>query len=133
VSTATTAGRRQRRQRRRRRLADPGGFAARWLVLLAVAVLWQLATMGGRSVFFPSLTQILAQARRLWLSGPASSAFLSPAVAHDVVPSLARLLGGWLIAVAAAWRSAPPSGWCATSRTTSARRPSSCGRSRRPR
>ncbi len=94
----TTAG--SRRQRRRRLpLADPAGFAARWLVLLAVAVVWQLATMGGRSVFFPAVTEILAQARRLWLSGPASSAFLSPAVAQDVVPSLARLLGGWLIAV----------------------------------
>jgi len=94
----TTAG--SRRQRRRRLpLADPAGFAARWLVLLAVAVVWQIATTGGRSVFFPAVTEILAQARRLWLSGPASSAFLSPAVAQDVVPSLARLLGGWLIAV----------------------------------
>jgi ABC-type nitrate/sulfonate/bicarbonate transport system permease component len=87
--------------RRRWRRADPVGFAARWLVLLAVAVGWQLATTGGRSIFFPPLTEILAQARRSWLSGPASSLFLTPAVASDVVPSLGRLLGGWLLAVVA--------------------------------
>lgn len=83
------------------RPADPVGLAARWLVLLAVAAAWQLATVGGRSIFFPPLTEILAQARRTWLSGPASSAFLTPAVASDVVPSLGRLLGGWLLAVVA--------------------------------
>jgi len=68
-------------------------------VLLAVAVGWQLATVGGRSIFFPTLTEILAQARTSWLSGPASSAFLTSAVGSDVVPSLGRLLGGWLLAV----------------------------------
>jgi ABC-type nitrate/sulfonate/bicarbonate transport system permease component len=77
------------------------GLAARWLVLLAVGVVWQLATLGGRSIFFPPLTEILGQARKTWLSGPASSAFLTPAVASDVVPSLGRLLGGWLLAVVA--------------------------------
>ena len=88
-------------RRIRWRPADPVGLAARWLVLLAVAVAWQLATVGGRSIFFPPLTEILAQARRTWLSGPASSAFLTSAVATDVVPSLGRLLGGWLLAVVA--------------------------------
>ena len=83
------------------RPSDPVGLAARWLVLLAVAVAWQLATIGRQSVFFPPLTEILSQARDAWLSGPASSAFLTPAVASDVVPSLGRLLGGWLLAVVA--------------------------------
>ena len=87
--------------RRRWRPSDPVGFAARWLVLLAVAVGWQLATAGGRSIFFPPLTAILAQARESWLSGPASSLFLTSSVATDVVPSLGRLLGGWLLAVVA--------------------------------
>jgi ABC-type nitrate/sulfonate/bicarbonate transport system permease component len=80
---------------------DPVGFLLRWLVLLAVAGVWQLVTVRLDSVFFPPLTEILAQARHTWLSGPASSAFLSPAVADDVVPSLVRLLTGWLLAVAA--------------------------------
>ena len=88
-------------RRRRWRPSDPVGFAAHWLVLLAVAVGWQLATAGGRSIFFPPLTEILAQARRSWLSGPPSSLFLTSAVATDVVPSLGRLLGGWLLAVVA--------------------------------
>src|SRR6266516_1966948 len=76
------------------------GLVLNWALLL-VAVAWQLATMGGRSIFFPPLTEILSQARTSWLSGPASSAFLTPAVASDVLPSLGRLLGGWLLAVAA--------------------------------
>jgi ABC-type nitrate/sulfonate/bicarbonate transport system permease component len=88
-------------RRRRWRPSDPVGFAARWLVLLAVAVAWQLATAGGRSIFFPPLSEILGQARQQWLSGPASSLFLTPAVASDIVPSLGRLLGGWLLAVVA--------------------------------
>jgi ABC-type nitrate/sulfonate/bicarbonate transport system permease component len=88
-------------RRARWRPADPVGLALRWLVLLVVAVAWQLATMGGRSVFFPPLTEVLRQALRAWLSGPASHAFLTPAVASDVVPSLGRLLGGWLLAVVA--------------------------------
>ena len=96
---AISGGAEAPRGRRRWRPADPAGFALRWLVLVAVAVVWQLVTMGGRSIFFPTVTEILAQARRSWLSGPASSAFLSSAVANDVAPSLARLLGGWLIAV----------------------------------
>lgn len=90
-----------RAPRRRWRPADPVGVAARWLVLLAVAVAWQLATMGGRSIFFPPLSEILAQAHQSWLSGPASSLFLTPAVGSDIVPSLGRLLGGWLLAVVA--------------------------------
>src|SRR6266508_3164627 len=78
------------------------GLVLNWaLLLVVVAVAWQLATMGGRSIFFPPLTEILSQARTSWLSGPASSAFLTPAVASDVLPSLGRLLGGWLLAVAA--------------------------------
>jgi ABC-type nitrate/sulfonate/bicarbonate transport system permease component len=39
------------------------------------------------------------RAQALWLSGPASSLFLTDAVFADVVPSLARMLGGWLIVV----------------------------------
>ena len=100
MSTQTVSTRPLRR-RARWRPADPVGMALRWLVLLVVAVAWQLATMGGRSIFFPPLTEILSQARTSWLSGPASSAFLTPAVASDVLPSLGRLLGGWLLAVAA--------------------------------
>jgi ABC-type nitrate/sulfonate/bicarbonate transport system permease component len=86
-------------RRRRWRPADPAGFLARWLVLLAVAVVWQLVALQRQSVFFPPVTDILAEARRSWLSGPASSAFLSHAVADDVLPSLARLLAGWLLAM----------------------------------
>jgi len=86
--------------RRRRWLpAHPASLLSRWLVLLAVAVVWQLVAQRRQSVFFPPMTEILGEARRSWLSGPASSAFLSPAVADDVLPSLARLLAGWLLAV----------------------------------
>ena len=73
--------------------------ATRWLVLLALALVWQVVTSVRQSFFFPTVTQILSEARRAWLSGPASSAFLTPAFRQDILPSLERLLAGWLLAV----------------------------------
>jgi ABC-type nitrate/sulfonate/bicarbonate transport system permease component len=70
-------------------------------VVLAVGIVWQVLTVRADDVFFPPLTDILERARLNWLSGPASSLFLTPAVGADVAPSLARLLGGWLLAVVA--------------------------------
>jgi ABC-type nitrate/sulfonate/bicarbonate transport system permease component len=74
-------------------------FATRWVVLVTLVALWQVAAVAGDSLFFPPPLEILERARSLWLSGPASSLFLTDAVFDDVVPSLARMLGGWLIVV----------------------------------
>jgi ABC-type nitrate/sulfonate/bicarbonate transport system permease component len=75
--------------------------ASRWLVLLALALAWQAATVSKRSIFFPPVTEILSEARRSWLSGPATAAFLTPAFRSDLLPSLERLLAGWLLAAVA--------------------------------
>jgi ABC-type nitrate/sulfonate/bicarbonate transport system permease component len=89
VSTASTALRGARR------------LGERWAVVLAVGLVWQAVTVRADEVFFPPLSDILGRAYQNWLSGPASSLFLTPAVADDVAPSLARLLAGWLLAVVA--------------------------------
>lgn len=78
-----------------------GRLVERFAVLLAVAVVWQVVTVRADEVFFPPLTDILARALDNWLSGPATSLFLTPAVGADIAPSLARLLAGWSLAVVA--------------------------------
>jgi ABC-type nitrate/sulfonate/bicarbonate transport system permease component len=76
-------------------------FLLRWVVLLAFLTVWHLLTLRLDSPFFPSPVEILGRVRQTWLSGPASSLFLTERVAADIVPSLARLLAGWSIAVLA--------------------------------
>jgi ABC-type nitrate/sulfonate/bicarbonate transport system permease component len=76
-------------------------WGERWAAVLAVGIVWQVVTVRADEVFFPPLTDILQRAYENWLSGPASSLFLTPAVATDIAPSLARLLAGWLLAVVA--------------------------------
>ena len=74
-------------------------------VALSLAVIgsfgmaWQVVTSVWESVFFPSPAEILSRAREIWLAGPANHLFLTDAVFDEVVPSLIRLLSGWLIAV----------------------------------
>jgi ABC-type nitrate/sulfonate/bicarbonate transport system permease component len=88
------------------RLSDRLRFGARvsrvalsLTVIAAFGVAWQIVTTIRDTVFFPSPTEILGRARELWLTGPATHLFLSDALFDDVVPSLARLLSGWFIAV----------------------------------
>lgn len=73
----------------------------RLTAIVAFGIAWQVVTSVRESVYFPTVTEILSQARETWLGGPAGRLFLSDAVIDDVVPSLIRLLAGWLIAVAA--------------------------------
>jgi ABC-type nitrate/sulfonate/bicarbonate transport system permease component len=72
----------------------------RWLVFLGAVVVWELAAQLADNVFLPPPTEIIAQGAELWLSGPAAQLFLTEAVFEDILPSLARVLGGWLIASA---------------------------------
>ena len=74
-------------------------FMTRWVVLAVLVAVWQVAAVAGGSIFFPPPLDIIERAQELWLSGPASSLFLTDAVFDDVVPSLARMLGGWGIVV----------------------------------
>lgn len=69
------------------------------LVTLVVLVGgWELATRIAENPFFPKPSTIVQNMRGLWLSGPRSQLWLTENVGEDIVPSLSRLLGGWMIA-----------------------------------
>ncbi|GAB3869926.1 ABC transporter permease [Kibdelosporangium lantanae] len=76
------------------------GVAQRWVLFVAVVIVWELLTLVSRSPFFPPPTDIVPAAFHLWLSGPASQLFLTDAVYTHILPSLGRLLVGWLGAAA---------------------------------
>jgi ABC-type nitrate/sulfonate/bicarbonate transport system permease component len=71
---------------------------AQLTVLVVLIGGWELATALAENPFFPRPSDIAKAMRELWLSGPASQAFLTAEVREDIVPSLTRLLGGWAIA-----------------------------------
>lgn len=91
------AGHGPARPRRRRWVA----FAQRWGTFLGFVLVWQLATTAIGSAYFPTPWRILLAMQRLWLSGPVSHLFLTPAVGNDIVPSVSRMLGGWAISCVA--------------------------------
>jgi ABC-type nitrate/sulfonate/bicarbonate transport system permease component len=80
---------------RRRRAAEIGG---KWLVLAVCIALWQLAAASAKNPFFPTPQVIGKKMVDLWLSGPPAHLWVSDAVSVDIVPSVLRLLGGWLAA-----------------------------------
>jgi ABC-type nitrate/sulfonate/bicarbonate transport system permease component len=85
----------------RRRIQGGAGRAALpWGVLLAFGIVWQVVTTWADQLFFPTMTEILGRAYQNYLTGPAHSLFLTETVYNDVVPSVTRLLAGWLLAVA---------------------------------
>jgi ABC-type nitrate/sulfonate/bicarbonate transport system permease component len=87
-------------ERRGRRVLS--GFLLRWTVFAATVAAWQLVTAVAvpedEKVFFPPPSVIGRRMYELWLSGPAGHGFLTPAVTADIVPSVERMLAGWLLA-----------------------------------
>ncbi|GAA5151491.1 MULTISPECIES: ABC transporter permease [Amycolatopsis] len=75
-------------------------FARRWAVFAGFLLLWQLLTVLADNPYFPSPTRIAEAAGRVWFSGPAAHLWVTDAVTHDLLPSLGKLLAGWLIAIA---------------------------------
>jgi len=86
------------RSRPRRDLRGLREFGIRWGALIALGIVWEIAARLAGSIYFPPLSRILERFAELWLSGPAPF-FLTEAVGESIVPSLARMLGGWSIAV----------------------------------
>ncbi|HZE34431.1 MAG TPA: ABC transporter permease [Actinoallomurus sp.] len=79
------------------------GIALRWAVFAVAVGLWQLATYVAvpedDKLFFPAPTVIFSRMYHLWLTGPANHVFLTSAATDNILPSLERMLGGWLLAV----------------------------------
>jgi ABC-type nitrate/sulfonate/bicarbonate transport system permease component len=61
-----------------------------WAFFAGLLVVWQVATVSAENPFFPPPTTIAAQLGQL---------LLTDAVHRDILPSIGRILGGWLIAV----------------------------------
>jgi ABC-type nitrate/sulfonate/bicarbonate transport system permease component len=80
---------------RRRQVAEFGG---KWVVFAGAVALWQLVTVAAADSYFPTPVKIGETMVELWLSGPPSQLFLTEAVGQDIVPSLVRLLTGWVLA-----------------------------------
>lgn len=70
----------------------------RWLLLALLILIWELYTRQAQSVYFPPPTEIVSRAYEKWLSGPATSLFVTAEARADVIPSLLRLSVGWGIA-----------------------------------
>lgn len=73
------------------------GFLLRWTVFGAAVATWQLlasvAVPEDERVFFPPPSVIAPRMYALWVSGPAATT--------DIVPSVERVLAGWLLAAVA--------------------------------
>ncbi len=87
------------RRPRRKLSATTGwtGFLVRWLVFLICVGLWQWAATRANTIYFAPPSKILPAMRELWFSGPANHLFLTDTVFTDVLPSIGRMLGGWVL------------------------------------
>lgn len=83
-------------------VAAPGrvlsGFVQRWTVVVVAVLLWQLAAAQIGSPFFPTPVAIVGSGVDAWFSGPLSQGLLTDAAFNEIVPSVRRLLTGWLVA-----------------------------------
>ena len=76
------------------------GFTQRWIVFAIAVVAWQLATVSANNVYFPTPWQIAHHGWKLWFNDADGGLGLAETVTVDILPSLARVVGGWAIAVA---------------------------------
>jgi ABC-type nitrate/sulfonate/bicarbonate transport system permease component len=95
--TTTWMGVVRRPRRDFRRLRE---FLIRWGALFALGIAWEIAARAAGSVFFPPVSAIIGRFVEIWFSGPPTSLFLTERAATDILPSLARMLGGWTMAAA---------------------------------
>ena len=65
------------------------------IVLVVALGIWEIAARLGNSIYFPPISEIAARAWELWLSGPPSTLFFTPAAA-DIGASLYTTVMGFL-------------------------------------
>ncbi|MDI3417363.1 ABC transporter permease [Streptomyces luteolus] len=75
-------------------------FPHRWGVLALAVLVWQFAAGAHGSVFFPPPSTIAAHMHGLWFDGPVAHAFLSETAVGTILPSVARMGAGFLLAAA---------------------------------
>jgi ABC-type nitrate/sulfonate/bicarbonate transport system permease component len=68
-----------------------------WLVLVVLAV-WEFITRLLGDNDFPPPSTIVGRMYELWFSGPASRLFLTDDAIGNILPSLGRMFGGWILA-----------------------------------
>lgn len=68
------------------------GAALRVSVLFALMVAWQVLSTLAHSVFFPTFTASAERLFEAWITNPS-------ALSGDLLPSMVRLLLGWLVAI----------------------------------
>ncbi|MET1074336.1 MAG: ABC transporter permease subunit, partial [Umezawaea sp.] len=73
-------------------------FLKRWAAFVVLVAVWQGVTQFYDDPFFPPPTKIGEAAYKLWLTGPPESLYLTDVVYDDLAASMAKLLGGWVIA-----------------------------------
>jgi ABC-type nitrate/sulfonate/bicarbonate transport system permease component len=76
------------------------GLAQRWIVFAVALVAWQLLTASAQNVYFPTPWQIAHHGWHLWFVTEDGGFGLTDAVTDDILPSLARVVGGWALAAA---------------------------------
>ncbi|MEV0152090.1 MULTISPECIES: ABC transporter permease [unclassified Nonomuraea] len=64
----------------------------------AVIVVWEIVTRVAGDTDFPPPSVIVLRMREMWFSGPASRLFLTDDAIANILPSLQRMFGGWLLA-----------------------------------
>lgn len=74
------------------------GLAQRWIVFAIAVVAWQLLTASADNVYFPTPWRILHHGWNLWFVDENGGFAVTDAVTDDILPSLARVLGGWALA-----------------------------------
>ncbi|MGH3759225.1 ABC transporter permease [Actinophytocola sp.] len=77
------------------------GVLVRWTAFVVLLVAWQVAATAIAHPFLPAPYEILTAAVRMWFSGPAADAFLTPEARDNLASTIGRVLGGWGLAALA--------------------------------
>ncbi|SDJ65794.1 ABC transporter permease [Nonomuraea jiangxiensis] len=72
-------------------------LAGLW-VAPVVLVLWEVIARGVADTDFPPPTTIVVRMHELWFAGPITRVFLTDAAVGNLLPSLGRMFGGWILA-----------------------------------
>jgi ABC-type nitrate/sulfonate/bicarbonate transport system permease component len=93
-----TAGGRRADGPKRRVRGPLRAVAVRMSPIVVAVAGWELVARPAADPYFPPPSKIAERLRQLWFSGPADRLWLTQQAIDNVPPSLARLLGAWLLA-----------------------------------